>query len=94
MARSTVSGIKYVMRQKFMPPLPAMLPLVLEHLTFRSENRFQPVIEALARHQAVPGHQGAVLPRGRPGGRRRPAQLARDGHRRARGTNADQPAVL
>jgi hypothetical protein len=25
-----------------------MLPLVLEHLTLRSDNRFQPVIEALA----------------------------------------------
>ena len=37
-----------VMRRKFMRHYRRMLPLVLEHLTFRSENRFQPVIEALA----------------------------------------------
>jgi len=39
---------QYVMRQKFTRHYRRMLPLVLEHLTFRSENRFQPVIEALA----------------------------------------------
>jgi hypothetical protein len=36
------------MRHKFVRHYRRMLPLVLEHLTFRSENRFQPVIEALA----------------------------------------------
>ena len=39
---------QYVMRHKFVRHYRRMLPLVLEHLTFRSENRFQPVIEALA----------------------------------------------
>lgn len=38
----------YVMRQKYIHHYRQMLPWVLEHLTFRSENRFQPVIEALA----------------------------------------------
>jgi hypothetical protein len=37
-----------VMRQKYVHHYRQMLPWVLEHLTFRSENRFQPVIEALA----------------------------------------------
>ncbi len=37
----------YVMRQKFARHYRRMLPLVLDHLTFRSENRFQPVIDAL-----------------------------------------------
>jgi hypothetical protein len=39
---------QYVMRQKYIHHYRQMLPWVLEHLTFRSENRFQPVIEALA----------------------------------------------
>jgi hypothetical protein len=39
---------QYVMRQKYVRHYRRILPLVLEHLTFRSENRFQPVIEALA----------------------------------------------
>jgi Tn3 transposase DDE domain/Domain of unknown function (DUF4158) len=39
---------QYVMRQKYMRHYRQMLPWILEHLTFRSENRFQPVIEALA----------------------------------------------
>ena len=39
---------QYVMRQKYVHHYRQMLPWVLEHLTFRSENRFQPVIEALA----------------------------------------------
>jgi TnpA family transposase len=42
------SWYQYVMRRKFMRHYRRMLPLVLEHLTFRSENRFQPIIEALA----------------------------------------------
>jgi hypothetical protein len=36
------------MRQKYVHHNRQMLPWVLEHLTFRSDNRFQPVIEALA----------------------------------------------
>ena len=36
------------MRQKYIHHYRQLLPWVLEHLTFRSENRFQPVIEALA----------------------------------------------
>jgi TnpA family transposase len=39
---------QYVMRQKYIHHYRQILPWVLEHLTFRSENRFQPVIEALA----------------------------------------------
>ena len=39
---------QYVRRQKYIHHYRQMLPWVLEHLTFRSENRFQPVIEALA----------------------------------------------
>jgi TnpA family transposase len=42
------SWYQYVMRQKYVRHYRQMLPWVLEHLTFRSENRFQPVIEALA----------------------------------------------
>ena len=41
------SWYHYVMRQKYGHHYRQMLPLVLEHLTFRSDNRFQPVIEAL-----------------------------------------------
>ena len=37
-----------VMRQQYVHHYRQMLPWVLEHLTFRSENRLQPVIEALA----------------------------------------------
>ena len=39
---------QYVMRQKYVRYYRRMLPLVLEPLTFRSEKRFQPVLEALA----------------------------------------------
>src|SRR6266478_9277265 len=39
---------QYVMRQKYIHHYRQLLPWVLEHLTFRSENRFHPVIEALA----------------------------------------------
>jgi TnpA family transposase len=48
------TGVQYrswyqvVMRQKYGHHYRQMLPLLLEHLTFRSDNRFQPVIEALA----------------------------------------------
>jgi hypothetical protein len=41
------SWYQYVMRQKYIRHYRQMLPVILEHLTFRSENRFQPVIEAL-----------------------------------------------
>ena len=37
-----------ILRQKYSHHYRQMLPWILEHLTFRSENRFQPVIEALA----------------------------------------------
>jgi TnpA family transposase len=39
---------QYVMRQKYVHHYRQILPWALEHLTFRSENHFQPVIEALA----------------------------------------------
>ena len=39
---------QYVMRQKYVRHYRQMLPGVLEHLTFRSENRFRPVLDALA----------------------------------------------
>jgi hypothetical protein len=38
---------QYVMRQKYVHHYRQILPSVLEHLTFRSENHFRPVIEAL-----------------------------------------------
>jgi hypothetical protein len=53
-AEAQVSGpqyriwYQYVMRQKYIHHYRQILPWVLEHLTFCSENRFQPVIEALA----------------------------------------------
>jgi TnpA family transposase len=64
---------QYVMRHKFVRHYRRMLPLVLEHLTFRSANRFQPVIEALAivkryvgtKYQYFPEEvpiEGVVLP--------------------------------
>ena len=67
---------QYVMRQKYARHYRRMLPLVLEHLTFRSENRFQPVIEALAiikhylgtKYQYIPEEvplEGVVLPKWR-----------------------------
>ena len=37
----------YFMRQKYAHHYCRMLPLVLENITFRSDNRFQPIIEAL-----------------------------------------------
>jgi hypothetical protein len=36
------------MRQTYIHHYRQMLPWILEHLTFRREHRFQPVIEALA----------------------------------------------
>ena len=38
---------QYLMRQKYAHHYRRMLPLVLENITFRSDNRFQPIIEAL-----------------------------------------------
>ena len=52
----------YVMRQKYIHHYRQMLPWVLEHLTFRSENRFQPVIEALAVIKQSLGTKGQYLP--------------------------------
>ncbi len=67
---------QYVMRQKYAHHYRRMLPLVLEHLTFRSDNRFQPVVDALAvlkqylgtKIQYLPDSvpiEGVVLPRWR-----------------------------
>jgi TnpA family transposase len=50
---------QYVMRQKYIHHYRQMLPWILEHLTFRSENRFQPVIEALA---VIKQHVGTKTP--------------------------------
>jgi TnpA family transposase len=56
------SWYQAVMRQKFMRHYRRMLPLVLEHLSFRSENRFQPVIEALAVIKQSLGTKGQYFP--------------------------------
>jgi len=53
---------QYVMRQKYIHHYRQMLPWVLEHLTFRSENRFQPVIEALAVIKQSLGTKGQYFP--------------------------------
>src|SRR5262249_26286988 len=53
---------QYVMRQKYIHHYGQMLPWVLEPLTFRSENRFQPVIEALAIIKQSLGMKGAYFP--------------------------------
>jgi TnpA family transposase len=50
------------MRQKYIHHYRQMLPWVLEHLTFRSENRFQPVIEALAVIKQSLGTKGQYFP--------------------------------
>jgi hypothetical protein len=50
------------MRQKYGHHYRQMLPLILEHLTFRSENRFQPLIEALAVLQQYLGTKGPYFP--------------------------------
>ena len=82
------------MRQKYVRHYRQMLPWVLEHLTFRSENRFQPVIEALAvikrylgtKYQYFPEEvpvEGVVLPSWR--------DTVLEAQRRPR---PDQPAVL
>jgi hypothetical protein len=56
------SGYQAVLRQKFMRPYRRLLPLGLEHLSFRSENRFQPVIEALAVIKQSLGPKGQYFP--------------------------------
>jgi TnpA family transposase len=56
------SWYQAVMRQKFMRHYRRMLPLVLEHLSFHSENRFQPVIEALAVIKQSLGTKGQYFP--------------------------------
>lgn len=61
------SWYHYVMRQKYGHHYRQMLPLVLEHLTFRSENRFQPVIEALAVMKQYLGTKGPYFPEGEDG---------------------------
>lgn len=56
------SWYQYVLRQKYMHHYRQMLPWILEHLTFRSENRFQPVIEALAVIKQALDTKGPYLP--------------------------------
>ena len=56
------SWYHYVMRQKYGHHYRQMLPLVLDHLAFRSENRFQPVIEALAVLKQYLGAKGPYFP--------------------------------
>jgi TnpA family transposase len=51
-----------VMRQKYVHHYRQMLPWILEHLAFRSENRFQPVLEALAVIKQSLGTKGPYLP--------------------------------
>jgi TnpA family transposase len=53
---------QYVLRQKYMHHDRQMLPWILEPLTFRSENRFQPVIEALAVIKQSLSTQGPYFP--------------------------------
>jgi TnpA family transposase len=52
-----------VMRQKYVHHYRQMLPGILEHLAFRSDNRFQPVIEALAAIKVSLGTKGQYLPK-------------------------------
>ena len=67
-AEAKASGPQYriwyqaVMRQKYIHHYRQMLPWLLEHLTFRSENRFQPVIEALAVIKQYVGTKTLYLP--------------------------------
>ena len=56
------SWYHYVMRQKYGHHYRQMLPLVLEHLTFRSDNRFQPVIEALTVMKQYLNTKGPYFP--------------------------------
>lgn len=53
---------QYVMRQKYARHSRRMLPLVLEYLTFRSDNRFQPVVDALATLKQYLGTKIQYLP--------------------------------
>ena len=57
---------QYVMRQKYIHHYRQMLPWVLEHLTFCSENRFQPVIEALNVIKQSLGMKGQYFPEAAP----------------------------
>jgi hypothetical protein len=67
-AEAKASGAQYriwyhaVMRQKYGHHSRQMLPLVLEPRTFRSENRFQPIMEALAVMQQYLGTKGPYFP--------------------------------
>lgn len=78
-AEFRTSGSQYrwiyhtIMRRKYGRHYRRMVPLVLEHLTFRSDNRFQPVIDALTvikqywgtKHEYLPEEvpmDGVVLP--------------------------------
>jgi len=67
-AESKANGPQYrvwyhsVMRQKFARHYRRMLPLVLDHFSFRSANRFQPVIDALAVLRRYQGTRDQYLP--------------------------------
>jgi TnpA family transposase len=60
------SWYQAVMRQKYVHHYRQMLPWILEHLPFRSENRFQPVIEALAVIKQSLGTKAQYLPEDTP----------------------------
>lgn len=53
---------QFYMRNKYARHYRRMLPLVLENLTFRSDNRFQPVVEALAVIKRYMGTKHQYLP--------------------------------
>ena len=73
---STASGISMSCGRNTSITIGRCCPWVLEHLTFRSENRFQPVIEALAVIKQSLGTKGQYFPEECPARRRRAAQLA------------------
>ncbi len=57
---------QYFMRNKYARHYQRMVPLILENLTFRSDNRFQPVIEALEFIKRYVGTKHQYLPDGAP----------------------------
>jgi hypothetical protein len=67
-AAAKASGPQYriwypsIMRQKYIHHYRQRLPWILEHLPLRSENRFQPVIEALAGIKQYVGTKTPDLP--------------------------------
>ena len=88
------SWYQAVMRQKFMRHYRRMLPLVLEHLSFRSENRFQPVIEALAVIKQSLGTKGQYFPTDVPVEGVVPPSWRETVIEAHEGDDADSPAIL